>query len=145
MLIKKENIYYKIDFYCTDLCFDDFSLYFRFWVCTVYRCCKIGTTTAVWPWKLQMHAFFQSLTTNKNYCQPSAAPQNLNPALNRKPYTWPLGRLSTVTDYFKIPTFFINELYIVINISCLSLLQFHKQPWSMFCKTSVFLLFSKLD
>ena len=23
------------------------------------------------------------------FSQPSAAPQNLNPAVNRKPYTWP--------------------------------------------------------
>ena len=35
------------------------------------------------------YVFSQPLTANKNSCQPSAAPQNLDPIVNRKRYTSP--------------------------------------------------------
>ena len=39
--------YYGVDFYFSDLCFDDFRLCFSFWICTVNRSRKIDATTAV--------------------------------------------------------------------------------------------------
>ena len=49
----------------------------------VYGC----MVSNIYRFKQQIHALSQPLTTNKNYCQPPAAIQNLDPAANRKPYT----------------------------------------------------------
>ena len=47
--------------------------------------------------KTQTHVFSQPLTTNKNFCQPLAALQHLDLAVNRKYYTWPSFLLSQLT------------------------------------------------
>ena len=49
-------------------------------------------TVNIFPWKPKTYAFYQPLITNKNFCKPSAAVQNLEPAVNRKLYIWTLCR-----------------------------------------------------
>ena len=50
-LLTKEKylFYYKLDLYFNHFYFDDLILYFDFWISTVNRFRKIGTTTATWP------------------------------------------------------------------------------------------------
>ena len=61
---KKYFFYYKADLYSDDFCFDDFNLYFSFWICTVNHSRKIVATTAVL--KPKTHGIPHPLTADKN-------------------------------------------------------------------------------